>query len=441
MRRKTVVVFFILLILNIEIVSGTQLFTINQINNTNSEQSISGNRILYVGGSGFGNYSQIQSALDASTDGDTVFVWDDSSPYFENIVIDKKISLIGENKQSTIIDGRGLADVITINAEGVTVTGFTIKNSKKDWLNAGVFLFSDKNTVSDNIIVNAENGIYSYDLDNTIIEKNQISNCENCGISTPFSSNNTIRDNTLHHCTNYGIFIYDSLYITVTNNTINDSGVGIHLWYSFFNTISQNTVIDSTTGLRFRLYSRNNTIAHNIVKDAREYGIELNYSFYNILTSNVVEHSHIGVRVYYSHENVIEQNNMVTDCVIGFNISYSPQNTISGNTITNSSVGMRLFSSSYNVIDQNIITGSTEIGLSFLEGNTENKVSDNTFMVNKKNAAFLNSVFTEWTHNYWDDWNGKGFYIINGKLYFISSVFSIPWVNIDLSPRDQPYFT
>jgi len=438
MQRKTVVVFFILLILNIEIVSGTQLFTIHQISNTTRDQSIFGNSILYVGGSGFGNYSQIQAALDASTDGDTVFVWDDSSPYFENIVIDKKISLIGENKESTIIDGRGLGDVVTINAEGVTVTGFTIQNSKKGWLNAGVILFSDKNTVSDNIIVNAENGIYSYDLDNTLIEKNQISYCENCGISTPFSSNNTIRDNALQHCTNYGIFIYDSLYNSVTDNVINDAGVGIHLWYSFFNTIAQNTVVDSNTGLRFRLYSRNDTIAYNVIKDATEYGIELNSSFNNDLIGNVVEHSNIGIRVYYSYENVIEQNNMVTDCVIGFNVSYSPQNTISGNTITNSSVGMRFFSSSYNVIEQNVITGSTEIGLSLLEGNIVNSVSDNTFLLNKENAVFLNSVYTKWNHNYWDDWEGRGFYIINGKLYFSSSVFSIAWVNIDFSPRDQP---
>jgi len=440
MQRNIVVVFFILLLLNIEVVSGTQLFTINQISTTTGNQRICGNRILYVGGSGVGNYSHIQSALDVSTDGDTVFVWDDSSPYFENIIIDKKIFLIGENKESTIIDGGGLADVITIYAEGVTVTGFTIKNSKKDWLNAGIILFSDKNTVSDNIIVNAENGIYSYDLDNTIIENNHISNCESCGISTPFSTNNTIRYNTLQHCKNYGIFIYDSLYIIITDNVINDSGVGIHLWFSFFNTISQNTVEDSRIGLRFCLYSRNNTIAHNMIKDIRDYGIELNYSLYNDLTSNVVENSNIGVRLYYSHENVIAQNN-VTDCVIGFNVSYSPQNRIRGNIIKNNAVGMRFFSSSYNVIEQNVVVGSTEIGLSLTERNTENSVSDNTFMENKKNALFINSVYNSWTHNYWDDWDGRGFYIIDGKLYFISSVFSIPWVNIDFSPRDKPYFT
>ncbi len=42
--------------------------------------------IFYVGGSGFGNYTKIQDAIDNSSNGDTIFVYDDSSPYYENIV-------------------------------------------------------------------------------------------------------------------------------------------------------------------------------------------------------------------------------------------------------------------------------------------------------------------------------------------------------------------
>ena len=48
---------------------------------------------------------------------------------------------------------------------------------------------------------------------------------------------------------------------------------------------------------------------------------------------------------------------------------------------------MKFFSSSYNVIEQNVIVGNTEIGLSFTERNKENSVSDNTFMLNTKNAV------------------------------------------------------
>lgn len=422
-----------------EIVSSTHILSSNQMNTNAVEYSISGNRTLYVGGSGVGNYSRIQNAIDASNDGDTVFVWDDSSPYFETINIDKKIMLIGENKNSTIIDGKGLADVIRIHAEGVTISGFTITNSKKEYLNAGIVLFSDNNCIQDNIIINAENGIYSYDLDNTTIENNLIRNCDNCGISTPFSSNNTIRYNTLLHCTEYGIFIYDSLHIVVTDNIINDAGVGIHLWFSFFNNISQNRVANSSIGLRFCLYSKNNTIMNNIIQDTRDHGIELNYSFYNTLCNNVVENTSIGFRLYYSHENVIEKNNIVTNCKVGFNVSYSPENRIIGNIIENNSFGMNFFASSYNSIEQNVIVGNTEIGLSLSERNTENRMYDNTFLLNNINAGFVNSVSNHWSQNYWDDWDGNGFYVINGVLYFGTGVFSIPWVNIDFSPRVETY--
>ena len=56
-----------------------------QIND--SEKNSRGN-ILYVGGSGPGNYSKIQDAIDDASDGDTVFVF--NGIYYENVWIDEK---------------------------------------------------------------------------------------------------------------------------------------------------------------------------------------------------------------------------------------------------------------------------------------------------------------------------------------------------------------
>ncbi|RLF45340.1 MAG: hypothetical protein DRN29_06910, partial [Thermoplasmata archaeon] len=69
-----------------------------------SSNDLNGN-ILYVGGSGTGNYSRIQDAIDDANDGDTIFVYSNSSPYYEHIIINKSINLVGENKNTTIIDG------------------------------------------------------------------------------------------------------------------------------------------------------------------------------------------------------------------------------------------------------------------------------------------------------------------------------------------------
>ena len=70
---------------------------ITAVDNREKSIQLTDGNTLYVGGSGPGNYSRIQYAINNASDGDTVFVFDDSSPYFENLIIDVSINLIGEN--------------------------------------------------------------------------------------------------------------------------------------------------------------------------------------------------------------------------------------------------------------------------------------------------------------------------------------------------------
>ena len=97
--------------------------------------------IIYVGGLNSGNYSNIQDAIDASKEGYTIFVYDDSAPYFENIVISKSINLIGENKDTTIIQGDNSADIIFLNSNNIKISSFTIRNSESQ---SGIKINSDK---------------------------------------------------------------------------------------------------------------------------------------------------------------------------------------------------------------------------------------------------------------------------------------------------------
>jgi len=177
--------------------------------------------ILYVGGNGEGNYSSIQDAIDNASDGNTVFVFDDSSPYNENINIDKSINLIGEDKNSTIIDGSGKKEVIYLSANNIEILGFTIRKSSDD--NAAIFVYEDGNSIkiSDNIIEENYIGIFLdcpdwhykiFDYQGNYLGSNK-----------NFLVKNLIKNNT------YGIYLKGSSYNTISQNFIKNNNFGIKI--------------------------------------------------------------------------------------------------------------------------------------------------------------------------------------------------------------------
>ena len=151
-------------------------------------------KTLYVGGSGPGNYTKIQDAIDNASDGDTVFVY--NGIYYEyKIVIEYSINLTGENKYNTIINGCGAIDVLRVFVDGVNISGFTITNADCEW--EGIYIGANYSTITNNIITNNGIGItinYSSSHSN-IITDNIISDNYDYGIGVSYSSNNIIYHN------------------------------------------------------------------------------------------------------------------------------------------------------------------------------------------------------------------------------------------------------
>jgi len=63
--------------------------------------------------------------------------------YYENITINKPLTLIGEEKDNTILDGMGGPQVIHITTDNVYISNLTVRNSGGYKDNAGIRLNSN----------------------------------------------------------------------------------------------------------------------------------------------------------------------------------------------------------------------------------------------------------------------------------------------------------
>ena len=132
--RKGVVIGIIFLLIVITTVPLSGLMEKQRIFQTIRLESST----LYVGGTGPENYTKIQYAIENSSNSDTVFVY--NGTYYENVYIDKSIDLIGENKDTTIVDGSGTDKVIHAVASEVYISGFSLQNSGTSFYDSGIFV-------------------------------------------------------------------------------------------------------------------------------------------------------------------------------------------------------------------------------------------------------------------------------------------------------------
>ena len=206
------------------------------------------NNILFVGGSGPGNFTKIQDAINNASNGDTVFVFDDSSPYYENLVVNKSIIIQGENKFTTIIDGANNSNGVNIIADSVTVTGFTIQNcvGKLLTFTSGILLYSNNNKIMDNILLQCQYGI------SNIINFN----------SFPMNRDNTITNNQIIH-NHWGIHLVNISNYTIIRNIISQNDEGIVLIGAINTNISFNIISQNGGGIMIGLYSYNTMIYRN----------------------------------------------------------------------------------------------------------------------------------------------------------------------------------
>ncbi len=185
------------------------------------------------------DFKSIQAAVNNASSGDTIFVY--KGIYYENIEVSKpNIALVGEDRDLTIINGTGGDVIISIRADRVTVTGFTIRKTAIGASGIGIQVVSGNNVIKGNTIEGIQEGILVYSY-----------------------GDNTISDNILRWNTNTGINLYLSINNLVTANMLSNNSVGVSLSLSGSNMFSENTISNNSVGVFVSPNSNNNSFYHN----------------------------------------------------------------------------------------------------------------------------------------------------------------------------------
>ncbi len=227
------------------------------------------------------DYSSIQEAINAATDGDTVFV--KRGTYHEILVLNKTISLIGEDRDTTIVEAQ-----VTINHSNVTIAGFTIQHATQYISGVTSFAVDVYTTAS-----------YCSILGNRIRENDN-------GVRIIFSSNNNIIGNIIE---------------SNTFNSIKLSGGNTQ--GANYNRIQGNKISNSMGGIELRYDCINNSITGNNISQCSDYGVNIVFAGSNVFSENNISNSGCGIRNSgnmnaFFHNNYINNTQQVNNTYFEF---------------------------------------------------------------------------------------------------------------------------
>ena len=290
-----------------------------------------------------GPYRTIAGALAAAPEGATIEVR--GGVYPGPLVIDKRVALVGVGDPPPVIDGGGRGTVVHIQAAGVRLRGFVVRNSGDDLEHeeTGVLVTAPDVLVEDNQIVDVLFGIELKNAPRSIVRRNLVRGKalpvarRGDGIKLWYSEGVLLEGNRVEAARD--VVLWFSPNTTLRGNTIRDGRYGVHTMYLDSGRMEGNLLADNAVGA-FLMYSRGLEFIGNTVTRSRGpsgYGFGLKDVDGVVARDNLIVNNHVGI--YLDNSPVsLDAQGLFERNVIAFNdvgITLLPmvqRNTFSGNT-------------------------------------------------------------------------------------------------------------
>jgi len=363
----------------------------------------------------------IKDGIARATTNDTLLI--KKGTYREyNIIIDKPITLLGENYP--IIDGEDQGEIIRIVSDSVTIDGLFIKN-------VGTSYTTDWAAIR---VVQSEN----YLIQNVVLEKLFF------GIYLERSNNGRVFNNK------------------ITGDAVDEynSGNGIQLWYS------KNVVVDGNVvkGVRDGIYLEFSdfiSIKNNVITKNLRYGLHFMFSNDDIYSNNTFENNGAGVAVMFSKRIKMLNNTFRKNwgtAAFGMLLKEINDAEISGNTFEENTIGINIEGSNRIEYKNNDFIRNgwavKVMGACYTNTFRNNNFLYNSFDISY-NSKMNDNVFDQ---NYWSEYTGYDLdkdgvgdvpyrpvklfsYIVNRTPETIILLRSLFMDIIDFSEKVSPVFT
>lgn len=188
------------------------------------------------------DFPTIQAAIDNANPGAIIYVA--KGNYTEHLVINKTLSLIGEDRDTTIIDGFDADTVISISADNVVIEQITVLKS---------------------VLRTSDTGIRVIGAKGLFISQTKVFNTS-AGIIFSSSINSLISDSAILS-NYYGLYLLYCNNNSFLNNVFSGNVYAISLYFSILNTFAGNTLSGNSQGVFLPATSNRNYFYHNNFKD------------------------------------------------------------------------------------------------------------------------------------------------------------------------------